>query len=156
MPPRTRRRFLRQSAAGFAAAGLASVPAAAAPALSSLSQDRVAGSNRRVRVGLIGCGGMGTSDLRSMLRSGSQLVALCDVDDDQSAKARENFSKAFNQAPELVTRDFRRVLDRKDIDAVIVATPDHWHALADGDGVRGGQGRLRREASVAHDRRRAA
>jgi predicted dehydrogenase len=129
MPSRTRRRFLRQSAAGLAAAGLASVPAGATPAPSALSQDRVAGSNRRVRVGLVGCGGMGTSDLRSMLRSGAQLVALCDVDDEQSTKARENFSKTFNQSPELVTRDFRRVLDRKDIDAVIVATPDHWHAL---------------------------
>ncbi len=129
MPSRTRRRFLRQSAAGLAAAGLASVPAGATAGPSALSQDRVAGSNRRVRVGLIGCGGMGTSDLRSMLRSGAHLVALCDVDDEQSAKARENFSKTFNQSPELVTRDFRRVLDRKDIDAVIVATPDHWHAL---------------------------
>jgi predicted dehydrogenase len=64
-----------------------------------------------------------------MLRSGAQLVALCDVDDEQGARARDTMAKAFNQSPELVTRDFRRVLDRKDVDAVIVATPDHWHAL---------------------------
>jgi predicted dehydrogenase len=56
-------------------------------------------------------------------------VALCDVDDEQSSKARETIGKEFAQTPDLVVRDFRRVLDRADIDAVIVATPDHWHAL---------------------------
>ncbi len=94
------------------------------------SQTRVAGANRRVRVGLIGCGGMGTSDLRQSLRLGSQVVALCDVDDAQSAKVKDLVARDFSQTPDLVTRDFRRVLDRTDVDAVIVATPDHWHALA--------------------------
>jgi len=89
----------------------------------------VAGANKRVRVGLIGCGGMGSGDLRDMLKSGAECVALCDVDDDQVAKLRQSIDKNFNQKPDLATRDFRRVLDRKDIDAVIVATPDHWHAL---------------------------
>ena len=49
-------------------------------------------------------------------------------------------------------KDFRRVLDRKDVDAVIVATPDHWHALPTIARLRGGQGRLRREAALAHRR----
>jgi predicted dehydrogenase len=127
MKNRSRRRFLGESLAGIAGAGIV---AAGAPAdAAARSQDRVAGANRRVRVGLIGAGGMGTGDLRDFLKSGTQVVAICDVDDAQAAKAREMASKDFGQSPELVTRDFRAVLDRKDIDAVIVGTPDHWHAL---------------------------
>ena len=90
----------------------------------------MSGANRRIRVGLIGCGGMGTGDLRQSLRLGAQVVALCDVDDTQSARVKELVGRDFSQTPELVTRDLRRVLDRRDIDAVIVGTPDHWHALA--------------------------
>jgi predicted dehydrogenase len=123
----SRRRFLAQSAAG--AAGAFGAASASAPLLSAQSQDRVVGANRRVRVGLIGCGGMGNSDLRDMLKAGAQLVALCDVDDRQVTKTGNAMAKLFDQKAELTTRDFRRVLDRKDIDAVIVATPDHWHAL---------------------------
>jgi predicted dehydrogenase len=72
---------------------------------------------------------MGNSDLRDMLKAGAQLVALCDVDDRQVTKTAASMAKQFDQKPEFTTRDFRKVLDRKDIDAVIVATPDHWHAL---------------------------
>jgi len=100
-----------------------------AAAVSAQSQARVSGANRRVRVALIGCGGMGNTDLRDMLKSGAQLVALCDVDDRQVAKVAATVAKTFNQTAEFTTRDFRKVLDRKDVDAVIVATPDHWHAL---------------------------
>jgi predicted dehydrogenase len=122
----SRRRFLKESVAGTAGAVLA---ASAVRTASAASQDRVAGANRRIRLGLIGCGGMGVSDLRAALRSGAQCIALCDVDDEQSAKAREGLAKDFQQNVDLVTRDFRRVIDRADVDAVIVGTPDHWHAL---------------------------
>ncbi len=119
-----RRKFLRDSAAGLTGAGLTSFTANAA------SQNQVAGANRRLRVGLIGCGGQGTSDLRAMLRAGNvECVALCDVDDEQTAKTRQLVETQFKQKPDLFARDFRRVLDRKDIDLVIVGTPDHWHAL---------------------------
>jgi predicted dehydrogenase len=128
MARRTRRSFLRNAAA--TAAGAALLPDGLRTARSTAaSQDRVAGANRRVRVGLIGCGGMGSGDLRATLRLGAQCVALCDVDDNQSAQTRDRIAKEFSQTPELVTRDFRRILDRQDIDAVIVGTPDHWHAL---------------------------
>jgi predicted dehydrogenase len=128
MTTRSRRSFIKGSLAGVAGAGLAS-SSAAAGTQAAASNGRVAGANRRVRIGLVGCGGMGTADLRDMLRNGVQLIALCDVDDAQAAKAKEFASREFSQTPDLVTRDFRRVLERSDIDAVVVATPDHWHAL---------------------------
>jgi predicted dehydrogenase len=128
MTSRSRRRFLKTSLAGAAGAGFAS-PGRALGSSTAASQNKVAGANDRVRVALIGCGGMGTANLRDFLKLGTQVVALCDVDDAQSAKARAFVAKDFNQTPALVTRDFRQVLERKDIDAVIVGTPDHWHAL---------------------------
>jgi predicted dehydrogenase len=127
MTKRTRRSFLKDAAAGAAGAGVASL--ASTPVVSAQSQDKVAGANRRVRVGLVGCGGMGTGDLRAMLRLGAECVALCDVDDEQTAKVRANVEKNHQQTPAFVTRDFRRLLERKDLDVVIVGTPDHWHAL---------------------------
>jgi predicted dehydrogenase len=125
----TRRRFLEQTGVYAGAAALVQAVPRGAAGQTAASQDRVAGANRRVRVGLVGCGGMGTTNLRAMLRAGAQCVALCDVDDEQSGKAQQTIAKEFGQSADLVTRDFRRVLDRKDVDAVIVATPDHWHAL---------------------------
>src|SRR5688572_6027365 len=112
MAHRSRRTFLKTSVTGVAGAGLAG--SGAIVAQTAASQARVAGANRRVRVGLIGCGGMGTNDLRVMLRLGGQCVALCDVDDEQSARAKEVVSKEFDQTAEVVTRDFRHVLDRAD------------------------------------------
>ena len=110
----SRRRFLRNSALAASAA----------------SQARVLGANDRIRVALIGCGGMGNSDLRDFLRAKHvECAALCDVDDARSAAAQARTVEPAGGRAALLTRDFRRVLDRKDIDAVIVATPDHWHAL---------------------------
>jgi predicted dehydrogenase len=125
MRARTRRSFVKHSLGGLAGAALAGSPRMGTAA----SQDRVAGANRRVRVGLVGCGGMGTTDLRDFLKSGAQVVALCDVDDAQAARAKDMVARDFNQTPDLITRDFRQLVDRRDIDAVIVGTPDHWHAL---------------------------
>ena len=126
MKRRSRRTFFKNVAAGAAGGVLLGSPLQASQ---PSSQDRVAGANRRVRVALIGCGGRATATCATCSRLGAQCVALCDVDDEQAAKTAASIKKNFDQTPALTTRDFRRVLDRKDIDAVIVGTPDHWHAL---------------------------
>jgi len=100
----TRRHFL---AAGFAAA--------AAP--------RAFAANDKIRFATIGIGGMGSADTRSALTvPGTELAAVADVYQGRLERAREVWGKQVD-----ITRDYREILDRKDIDAVIVATPDHWH-----------------------------
>jgi predicted dehydrogenase len=129
MTATNRRKFLRTSMSAGAAGA---VVAATGTRTSAASQDRVVGAGDRIRVALIGCGGMGRADLRDFLKvKGVECVALCDVDDAQVAKTQEEILdvETVRQKPDLTTRDFRRVLDRKDVDAVIVGTPDHWHAL---------------------------
>lgn len=124
--PRNRRDFLKKSLSASAAstAWLAAQGASAAPA------GQVAGANDRIRLALIGCGGMGRNDLLAMLRTKkADCVALCDVDDAQSAVAVKALEEGEFRKAELVTRDYRRVLERRDVDAVVVGTPDHWHAL---------------------------
>jgi predicted dehydrogenase len=114
------------TSAGVAAAGSASIQASA----QALSSGRVVGANDRFRIALLGCGGMGQGNLRNFVRiPGVECVALCDVDDSCTEKAQRVILGPAGQHPALVTRDFRRVLDRSDVDAVVIATPDHWHAL---------------------------
>jgi predicted dehydrogenase len=125
---RNRRKFLKESiAAGGAAAGLAVLNADPTRAAST---QRIPGANDRIRVALIGCGGQGWGDLRAMLRiKNIDCVGLCDVDDAQTARVLKSVNEQYNQQPALITRDFRKILDQKDVDAVIIGTPDHWHAI---------------------------
>jgi predicted dehydrogenase len=128
MKSKSRRRFLKESiAAGGAAAGLSMLNSAPTSAASSA---RILGANDRIRVALIGCGGQGSGDLRAMLRiKNVACVGLCDVDDAQTAKTAKSVNDQYQQTPALLTRDFRKILDDKNVDAVIIGTPDHWHAL---------------------------
>lgn len=125
MKGKSRRRFLQDSiAAGAGSALLAGGPPAAKAA--SLA----AGANDRIRIALIGCGSMGRADLRDALKvKNVECVALCDVDDAQVAKTTREILEPVGQKPQVTTRDFRKVVEIKDLDAVIVGTPDHWHAL---------------------------
>jgi len=78
-------------------------------------------------VGLIGCGGQGGEDIESYIKNAGgsyKLLAACDVDKGRLAGAK----KKFGEHVEVYT-DFRRLLERKDIDIVSIATPPHWHAL---------------------------
>jgi predicted dehydrogenase len=109
-----RREFLRT-------VGGASVASAAA----AWTGTRVMGANERVNVALVGCGGRGRL-LARLLRDGApaDIVAVCDVYDPAAAAAKEwagSTCRSFH--------DFRQVLELKDVDAVVIATPDHWHAV---------------------------
>ncbi|MBI1792141.1 MAG: Gfo/Idh/MocA family oxidoreductase [Acidobacteria bacterium] len=86
---------------------------------------RVVGANDRVRVGLIGCGGRGRYVARQMRETpGVEFVATADVYKTNAEAAREWAGPEARAYP-----DFRRLLERKDVDAVLIATPDHWHAI---------------------------
>src|SRR5256712_10558709 len=87
------------------------------------------GPNEKVHLGLIGSGGMGQGDLECFfLNPEVECAVICDVDDARIAKGVEICEKKRGKKPDTV-KDFRRVLDRKDVDVVLIATPDHWHAL---------------------------
>jgi predicted dehydrogenase len=117
----TRRRFLRDSS--LALAGAASLP-------QTLRAQRAAvAPSDQIRVGVIGCNGMGFANLRSIMKIPEvECAALCDVDDEVLNVRAGEAEEEWGSTPELY-KDFRRVLDDPDIDAVIIGTPDHWHCL---------------------------
>ena len=121
----TRREFLENSAVTVAGAtALGSGVAKAAEAAT-----KKAGANERVGIALIGAGGRGRGLLRTFLRTGkAECVAIADVDRSQLAKGVKIVEEQAGRTPKGY-KDFRNILDRKDVDVVIVATPDHWHAL---------------------------
>ena len=123
----TRRRFLGKTALATGLAPLA-LGSLSSPFVRSVRAGEPAPSEK-LRLGIIGCGGMGQGDLNCFfLNPEVDCVVVCDVDDAHIAKGVEICQKQRGKKPD-TTRDFRRVLDRKDVDIVLVATPDHWHAL---------------------------
>jgi predicted dehydrogenase len=88
---------------------------------------RAVGANERVRLALIGGRNQGSNVAMSAIKDGAEIKTFCDIDSEILEKVGAKIRKAQNREPGTV-RDFRRVLDDKEIDAVIIATPDHWHA----------------------------
>jgi predicted dehydrogenase len=88
--------------------------------------------SERVNLALIGCGGQGRSDARNAQRYG-KIVAACDVDIRHLANARKDFPGAHGYS------DFRKLLERKDVDAVICGTVDHWHTLVSMAAMKAGK-----------------
>ncbi|MBI5085764.1 MAG: Gfo/Idh/MocA family oxidoreductase [Acidobacteria bacterium] len=83
----------------------------------------------RIRVGFIGLGGMGTGRLNGFMKHPDVVAAaVCDLDSTHLSRATALVEKTQGHKP-AAYHDFRKLLDDKDIDAVMVATPDHWHAL---------------------------
>jgi predicted dehydrogenase len=113
----TRRHFLQTSTAALASA-----------------QTRVS-ANDKIRIATIGHGGMGSGDTRYALSvPGVELAGVCDIYDGRLEHAREIYGKNI-----FTTRDYREVLARTDVDAVIVATPDHWHSRISIDALHAGK-----------------
>jgi predicted dehydrogenase len=120
-----RRDFLKRT--GSMGAGVALAAKAFAKTANKINPSRVIGANDRINVGLVGCGGRGSSDGHSFAKYGEnnnnacQIVAVCDVYAKRRREAAEQHkAKAFG--------DYRELLAMSEVDAVIVATPDHWHA----------------------------
>ena len=90
---------------------------------------RVAPSDR-IRVGLIGCNSMGWVNLNAYLDYPEvECVAICDVDDQPLNMRMSDVEKKVGKRPAHQYKDWRKLIDNRDIDAVIIATPDHWHCL---------------------------
>ncbi|PYV23163.1 MAG: gfo/Idh/MocA family oxidoreductase, partial [Acidobacteria bacterium] len=117
-------------------AGLSSVGAGLA--MSGIGPTgNVLGANDKIRVGVIGTGRQGQGDLRAFARQPDvEIVAVCDVFQPNLEATMRGLQEVMtaqgSQAsadPPQTHKDLRGILDRKDIDAIVVATPDHWHAL---------------------------
>ena len=86
--------------------------------------------SNRIVLGCIGVGGMGTGNLRSFLElEDVRVVAVCDVDANHLTRAKEIVDTRYENNDCMAYHDFRELISRKDIDAVSMATPDHWHAI---------------------------
>ena len=126
----SRRNFMKKGAtAAGAAAGMAGVKTASASSIpTSILPGSVLGANEIIRTGHIGLGGMGRADLGFVMRRKDMLpVALCDLWPANLARGMKMANYKNKEATE--HKDFREVIDNKDVDAVVIATPDHWHAL---------------------------
>ena len=132
----SRRTFITQSATAAAGVTLG----AAFPVRAQLRRNTVrTAPSDQLNVGVIGAKGMGWSDMRSHLKvAGVNCVALADVDRSVLTERTKDLEAMGRKAPQ-VFDDYRRMLERKDIDAVIVGTPDHWHCLAMTDAVSAGK-----------------
>ncbi len=117
--PLTRRHFLTAAGAGLAAPAFA----------------QNVSPNDRIRLALIGAGGQGSYDTRNALAAGgTELVAVSDIYVGRLTRAREVWGDHL-----FTTRDYREVLARRDVDAVIIGTPDHWHRTISIDAMNAGK-----------------
>ena len=105
-----------------------------ATAFTALSYSRVWGANERVQLGVIGCGERGRSDMNVFVKTGAvDVTALCDIYAAQIDRAKQT-------APNAVSfKDHRALLEKKELDAVLIATPDHWHAQTAIDALNAGK-----------------
>ena len=103
--------------------------------LTALSTSRILGANERIRVAGLGTGGRCSYLLSLASKAGAEIVALCDVYEPRRLAAKEKL--APGASAEYV--DYREVLDRKDVDGVIIGSPDHWHVAMTLDAIRSGK-----------------
>src|SRR6185436_5966369 len=126
---RSRRDFLR------AAAGATATAPIVLRAQQTPIRSQTVSPNERIGIALFGMGIRGQQDLRSALRTpGVEVAAVADVYDGRLTLARELCGQHV-----FTTRDYREVLARRDVDAIVIATPDHWHAQMAVDAMKAGK-----------------
>ncbi|MCX6903115.1 MAG: Gfo/Idh/MocA family oxidoreductase [Verrucomicrobia bacterium] len=116
MKTENRRSFLKKTGSALAAGTLLNFN------LSAL------GPNEKIVLALIGGNNQGCGDALNAIKDGAEIKTFCDIDEEILRKTGADLAKAQGKSPGF-EKDFRRVLDDKDIDGVIIATPDHWHAI---------------------------
>ena len=118
MEKMNRRKFIRTTAAGTLA-------------VTSMLQRTSKGNTERpkIKIGLIGCGGYGMADVRAAFKAGGvEVVALCDIDSQHLESSAEQVEKMQSSRPRTFNR-YNELLENPQLEAVIIATPPHWHAL---------------------------
>jgi predicted dehydrogenase len=134
----TRRRFLRQLGSAAALVPLGAINTLTAQEdyeRHMLPAEKRISANDKIRIAVIGAGIMGQANARYAVGvPGAEIAAACDLYDGRLVRMKELYGKEL-----LTTRDYREILERKDIDAVIVATSDHWHARITTDALAKGK-----------------
>src|SRR5438876_1868690 len=151
--PLSRRRFLKASAAALAAAGCSSKngktsdngPTIVPP--SAVGESDTPPPSQRINMGFIGIGNMGSGHLNGFVNNREvQLLAMCDVREEVRNRTKkqveETYANVFDKGSYsgcATYLDFRELLQREDIDAVLIAVPEHWHALIAIEAARAGK-----------------
>lgn len=136
MAKRSRRQFIRKI--GLSTAVISTVSStfgADKRSINFLRRIKVNNTSEEINIALIGAGGMGTEDTNTALRhKGIKLKAVCDLYKGRLQSAKQKWGEDL-----FTTDDYKEVLKRKDIDAVIIATPDHWHKQISIDALNAGK-----------------
>src|SRR5258706_3912886 len=120
--PLSRRQFLSTTALAVAAPTILTSR--------EFAQDKRPAPSERITMGMIGCGWQGGANMNNFLSNPAcQVVAVCDLDQKHLANAANAVNGRYKNQDCKAYHDYRELLARKDIDAVMIATPDHWHAL---------------------------
>jgi len=135
----SRRAFLKNSSVIAASFGLSHFFTEESKATSTV-QKKVAPSDR-INLGIVGVGPMGRRDLAACLENGAHCIATCDVDKDRMSAQVEEFKNRFPEQTKEMTEynDFRKLLENKNIDGVIITTPDHWHSYVFAEALKAGK-----------------
>ena len=126
----------RQFVKGLAGAGAGIAIMGNSTSMLANSYSNILGANEKVRVGVIGCGGMANAHMSALMNMGKsdnvEIAAVCDIYTNRLESAKKaTGGKAFE--------DYRKILDSKDIDYVLIATPEHWHYQMSLDAIDAGK-----------------
>lgn len=149
-PESSRRGFIKKLATSTAAVAVGSNVLASttesSKTLITIPNRQTISANDNINIALIGAGGMGTGDtITALMVPGVKLVAVCDLYNGRLEEAKKRWGQDI-----FTTRSYKEILSRPDIDAVIVATPDHWHQQISIDAMRAGK-HVYCEKPMVHD-----